>query len=42
LANRSYQAYNYKASGTAPGTVLNAAVFGIPRTYGIAVQYKYH
>ena len=42
LADESYRNFTYSTPGTVPGTSHVAAAYGMPRTYGLAVQYKFN
>ena len=42
LTNKSYRVFQYETPGTAPGSYNVDAAYGIPRTYGIALDYKFN
>jgi len=41
LTDKSYRVFQYETPGTAPGSFNVDAAYGVPRTYGIAVTYKF-
>jgi iron complex outermembrane recepter protein len=41
LTDRSYRVFQYETPGTAPGSFNVDAAYGVPRTYGISLTYKF-
>ena len=41
LTDREYRVFQYQAPGAVPGTYTEQAVFGMPRTFGLNLAYRY-
>ncbi|MBV8805258.1 MAG: TonB-dependent receptor [Sinobacteraceae bacterium] len=41
LTDKSYRVFQYETPGTAPGSFNVDAAYGVPRTYGASVTYKF-
>jgi outer membrane receptor protein involved in Fe transport len=41
LTDKSYRVFQYETPGTAPGSFNVDAAYGMPRTYGASMTYKF-